>query len=245
MRIAVLSPHRDDAAFSLGLAVGAWLEQGHAVEVVDCFTRSEFAPYSDVGMVHANDRMSYVSGVGRRENEEWRKRYGVAKLTLTDLNLKDAPLRLHCAADEVFGREADRSEKVAGKIRLALERGRAEALVLPLGLGGHVDHVTVREMGAAGRVEAMPVAFYEDLPFGGVSEEIEGAVGALGLKLEAMFVGGAGRDVEAAVARKRRLAVCYDSQIDEATATEIAEFSRRYEGRERLWGNAAWMAAFG
>gem|GEM_PF-6042353 len=33
---------------------------------------------------------------------------------------------------------------------------------------------------------------------------------------------------------------CYDSQIDESVTTEIAEFSRRYGGRERLWGNAAW-----
>ena len=49
--------------------------------------------------------------------------------------------------------------------------------------------------------------------------------------------------VEDAVAKKRRVAWCYDSQIDEAATTGIAEFCRRYEGRERIWANAAWRAA--
>jgi hypothetical protein len=55
-------------------------------------------------------------------------------------------------------------------------------------------------------------------------------------------VGGAG-DVEAAVQRKQRLALCYDSQLDDAATVEIAEFSRTHEGRERLWVNAAWRAS--
>ena len=45
-----------------------------------------------------------------------------------------------------------------------------------------------------------------------------------------------------AVAKKRRVAWCYDSQIDEAATTGIAEFCRRFEGRERIWANAAWRA---
>ncbi len=60
-------------------------------------------------------------------------------------------------------------------------------------------------------------------------------------KLEPAFAGTAG-DVEDAVAKKRRVAWCYDSQIDEAATTEIAEFCRRFEGRERIWANAAWRS---
>jgi hypothetical protein len=48
--------------------------------------------------------------------------------------------------------------------------------------------------------------------------------------------------VEDAVGRRRRIAWCYDSQIDESATAEIAGFCRRYEGRERMWGNAAWLA---
>jgi len=254
VKITVVSPHRGDAAFALGLSIRAWLLEGHAVEVVSCFTRSEFAPYSDVGTVHRNDRVSFVTAVRKREDEEWRKQMeklaqeGAAKFSITDLNLKDAPLRLHVGANEVFGRAADASEKVVSKIRIALERSKAGAWVLPLGLGGHVDHVTARDvtLSALG-TEVRPVAFYEELPemSRGVAEDVEGAVVALTLavqgKLEPVLAGG-GETVDDAVAKKRRVAWCYDSQIDEATTTEIAEACRRYEGRERLWANAAWRA---
>ena len=256
MKITVLSPHRGDAAFALGLSIQSWLREGHAVEVVSCFTRSEFAPYSDVGSVHRNDRVSFVTAVRKREDEEWRKQMerlaqgGAAKFTITDLNLKDAPLRLHVGANEVFGRAADASEKVVSKIRIALERSKAGAWVLPLGLGGHVDHVTARDVAlSALGTEVRPVAFYEELPeAGAVGEEVlDAAVLSLTLavqgKLEPVLAGGAGlTDAEDAVTKKRRVAWCYDSQIDEAATTGIAEFCRRFEGRERLWANAAWRA---
>ena len=251
MKITVVSPHRGDAAFALGLSIEAWLREGHAVEVVSCFTRSEFAPYSDVGSVHRYDRVSFVTAVRKREDEEWRKQVGAAKFTITDLNLKDAPLRLHVGASEVFGRAADASEKVVSKIRRALEMSKAGAWVLPLGLSGHVDHVTARDVAlSALGTEAIPVAFYEELPeaTGAAAEErIDAAVvqltSAVQSPLEPVFAGGDGLgDVEGAVAKKRRVAWCYDSQIDEATTTEIAEFCRRFEGGERMWANAAWRA---
>ena len=247
MKITVVSPHRGDAAFALGLSIRAWLEEGHAVEVVSCFTRSEFAPYSDVGSVHRNDRVSFVTAVRKREDEEWRKLHGAAKLTITDLNLKDAPLRLHVGANEVVGRAADASEKVVSKIRRALEMSKAGAWVLPLGLGGHVDHVTARDVAlSALATVGIPVAFYEELPEAAdAAAEVDVAVAQLMLavqsKLEPVLGGEAG-EVEDAVAKKRRVAWCYDSQIDEAATTEIAEFCRRFEGRERIWANAAWRA---
>jgi LmbE family N-acetylglucosaminyl deacetylase len=251
VKITVLSPHSGDAAFAIGLSVEAWLAQGHAVEVVSCFTRSEFAPYSDVGSVHANDRVSFVTAVRRREDEEWRKRFGVAKLTLTDLNLKDAPLRLHCRADEVFGRAADASEKVVAKIRRALELSKAAALLLPLGLSGHVDYVSARDIAMAALASApLPLAFYEELPYA-ASDSAEGAIEAavqqlsmtLQTELKPAFASemqSAEAAIDAAVVRKRRAAWCYDSQINEGVTTEIAEFCKRYHGRERLWGNVAW-----
>ncbi len=252
MKITVISPHRGDAAFALGLSIEAWLAEGHAVEVVSCFTRSEFAPYSDVGSVHRNDRVSFVTAVRKREDEAWRKQLepqGTAKFTITDLNLKDAPLRLHRKADEVFGSAADASEKVVSKIRRALEMSKAGAWVLPLGLGGHVDHVTARDVAlSVASTEGFPVAFYEELPeaLGGGEEAASAAVGELILamqsRLEPVFAGAGMSDAGGAVAKKRRVAWCYDSQIDEAKTTEIAEFCLRHEGRERIWANAAWRS---
>jgi LmbE family N-acetylglucosaminyl deacetylase len=253
MRIAVWSPHRDDAGFSLGLAIEAWLRLGHAVEVVDVFTRTEHAPYSDAESLHPNDRASFASAVRKREDEAWVKLYaglpGRGRLTLTEVGLKDAPLRLHCAEDEVLHREPVLSDKVMQKVQRAMEQARAEAVVLPLGVGGHVDHLTVRLAALPSDAGNVPLAFYEDLPYAAqapdtVEAAVQASALAAGVPLQSWFAEEA-RPVDAAVARKRRLALCYDSQIEDATADAIAAFSGLYEGRERLWVNAAWSAAFG
>jgi LmbE family N-acetylglucosaminyl deacetylase len=249
MKIVVVSPHRGDAAFALGLAVGTWLDQGHAVEVMNVFTRTEQAPYSDVDSLHANDRMSFASAVRKREDEAWVKRYvgqlGRGKLTLDDLNLKDAPLRLHCPADDVFQREPELTEKVVSKLTRALELSKADAVALPLGVGRHVDHLTVRAAGLPVDRQVFPLAFYEDQPYAArataaaLDEAVQAATLAAGVPLSASFAS-VPVDVEAAMQRKQRLALCYDSQLDDAATVEIAEFCRRYDGRERVWVNAAW-----
>ena len=247
MKIAVLSPHRMDAALSLGLAVGSWLEQRHTIEVVNCFTRSEHAPFSDADSVHANDRMSFASAVRKREDEAWQKLYRSAKLTLTDLNLKDAPLRLHCAPEEAFTVAVNPIDKAFAKIHKALERSRAAALVFPLGLGGHVD----RRIGldaALAYTGTMPVAFYADQPFAAqgsavIEEHVQGLAARLGAELTPVFASAAG-DVEAAVERKRRLALCYVSQLEDAQVALVAGDVARHGGRERLWANAKWRELF-
>jgi hypothetical protein len=183
------------------------------------------------------------------------KRYvgqvGRGRLALNDLNLKDAPLRLHCAPDAVHDREPELTEKVVSKLARALESSKADAFALPLGAGNHVDHLTARTAGLPADRASFPLAFYEDQPYtaqlaaGALDEAVFSATLAAGVPLEAVFASDPFPDVEAAVARKQRLALCYDSQIDDATTERIAAFCRNYAGRERLWGNAAWRAAFG
>jgi LmbE family N-acetylglucosaminyl deacetylase len=244
VKIVVVSPHRDDAAFSLSLAIAAWLERGHAVEVVNCFTRSEHAPFSDFDSVHANDRMTYVTAVRAKEDESWRKQFGVGakRLSLKDLNVKDGPLRMHCALEELTSVAVNPVDKAMAKIQKATEG--AGAVVLPLALGGHVDHRTAREAALSLVGSAVLCAFYEDLPYALEMAEGEIAQAALGAGVElAPVFAGEAQEVEAAIKRKRRLALCYDSQIEDATAERMAGFCAQYAGRERLWGNAAWRAS--
>jgi LmbE family N-acetylglucosaminyl deacetylase len=244
VNIVVVSPHRDDAAFSLSLAIEAWLERGHAVEVVNCFTRSEHAPFSDVSSVHANDRMTYVTAVRSKEDESWRKQFGAAakRLSLKDLNVKDGPLRMHCALEELATVAVNPVDKAMAKIQKAMEG--ADAVVLPLALGGHVDHRTAREAAGAIAESAVACAFYEDLPYALELDAaaIPQAAGGVGAELTPVFARQE-LEVDVAIKRKRRLALCYDSQIEDATAERMAAFCTQYGGRERLWGNAAWRAS--
>jgi LmbE family N-acetylglucosaminyl deacetylase len=243
VNIVVVSPHRDDAAFSLGLSIRGWQADGHAVSVVNCFTRSIYAPFSDAESLHSNDRMSYVTALRLREDELWRRQYGQG-MTLTDLRLKDAPIRLRCSTDELSQIDVGPADKAIEKIRRALGGLSLDALVLPLAFGNHVDHRTARDAAIACSTDVLPTAFYEDLPY--VSRiadlsQIETSAQALDRELAPVYSPfDCPSNMEEAVATKLRIALCYDSQIDTVTAQAIANFSRHYGGRERLWATRAW-----
>ena len=245
MKIVVLSPHRDDAAFSLTLTLKSFLRAGHHVIVLNCFTRSNYAPFADTSFVHENDRLSFVSALRLREDEAWRQQQASVSLSFIGLNLKDAPLRLRCPVDNLRTHEADPADKAIPKIRKSLDDLQADALVLPLALGDHVDHRTARDA-AMPQDRSIALAFYEDLPYAAwpdVTCQIEPRAEALGRVLETQLTplttGAAG---EGAAAEKFRAALSYDSQIDTVTAHLIADFSERYNGAERLWVNEAWRA---
>ena len=250
LKIVVVSPHRDDAAISLGLSVDAWLAAGRSVNVMNCFTRSVYAPFSDAYSLHENDRLSYVTALRAREDMAWSKLYR-GPLTLSDLRLKDAPLRFRCSAEEVLGRPVSPTDKAIGVIRKGLSRSGGNAFVLPLAVGGHVDHRTACEASAPAAAGEVPCAFYEDLPYAARpdgAEQVEHAVvdaaTLLGEPLQPIFVAAPPVNVDEAVARKRRMAQLYDSQIDTDVVDQIASFCTRYDGRERLWTNAAWRRTF-
>ena len=252
VRVVVVSPHRADAAFSLGLAIPSWLAAGHRVEILNCFTQSEHAPFSDVDSLHGNDKRSFVSAVRRREDIAWNKLLG-GRLKFTDLEMLDAPLRLSCSLDDVLAveiRAGDRAlARVSGALRKVADRGEPGqlALVLPLAVGEHIDHRVVH--GAAFealRATDLPIAFYEDLPYAarpGAAASIENRVAASGFALRPCFAEPVAVDVHAATRRKHQTIDCYDSQVDNQVALQMASFGEIYGGRERLWGNDAWLAS--
>ncbi len=249
MNIVVVSPHRDDAAFSLGLAIDDWLRSGHKVTVLNCFTQSEYAPFSDVSSLHANDRTSFVSAVRRREDVAWTKLAGTA-LRLNDLDLLDAPLRLVCAVDDVLTQEIRPGDRAVARISGALAKmargvpaGHC-AFAVPLAIGGHIDHRVARQAALDALTEsAVPVAFYEDLPYAarpGAADTLKSFVDDLQRELAPCFAAARPSQATDAIGRKTKIAQCYDSQIDSDDVARIAQFSARYGGRERLWANVAW-----
>ena len=216
-----------------------WLAARHTITILNVFTRSLVAPYSDADFAHPNDRLSYVSAMRRREDELFLHHIPGAKgsptpsnILMVDLNLKDAPLRLRCTEDELHTLPVNPEDPAIEKIRKALtkqlEVGSADAIVLPLGLGRHVDDLTVREA-ALPLADSLPAAFYEDLP-GAISPFEDPAA------LTPVFSNPTANAIEA----KRRLVLGYASQIHDQAGEAIASFANRYNQRERLWANQAW-----
>lgn len=249
MRITVVSPHRDDAAFSLGLSIEHWLRAGHRVHILNCFTQCAYAPYSDAETLHPNDRVSFVSAVRKREDAAWNKLLG-GKLQFTDLDLFDAPLRLVCTVHEAFTlpiRPGGRAgERITGAItKLARNNSSGDlAFLLPLAIGNHIDHRVAQRAGLDALAGSpIPLALYEELPYAamdGNSERIEALANSTGLDVQPAFAEPEALDPAAHARRKLRMAECYDSQIDSAVAQQIAGYSAHHSGRERLWVNAAW-----
>jgi LmbE family N-acetylglucosaminyl deacetylase len=264
MKILILSPHRDDAAFSLSLAITNWLTARHSVTLLNIFTRSRFAPYSDAAFVHENDELSYVSAMRLREDELFLRRIKESlpkgdknNLHMLDLNLKDAPIRLRIPLEALSETPVNPADPSIEKIRKALTRhfepapGQSpmQALVLPAALGNHIDHLTVREA-AQPFTTQLPTAYYEDLPYlathPSATTDLEAfrATAAERNELLTEITYGTGEPTTEAITRKRKLVLNYASQIDDASGTLIANFAATYNGAERLWANHQWLTAF-
>ena len=232
LNILVLSPHRDDAAFSLALTLSSWLRAGHTVTLLNAFTRSLDAPFSDADFLHENDRLSYVSAMRKKEDEAFLRQ--LPGLTLVDANIKDGPLRLHCYPEVIYDIPLDPNDGALVKIRKSLTRHLAQpnpAFVLPLGLGNHIDHRVAREAAQA-IVADLPCAFYEDLPDAFRLPETPTQPNLTPIYTQSPNP----------LAWKRKAILLYNSQIQEDTADQILDHARAHHDSERLWANDSFAA---
>jgi hypothetical protein len=257
VKILILSPHRADAAFSLSLSITNWLTAGHTITLLNVFTKTLYAPYSDADFVHENDRLSYVSAMRQREDELFLQRLthdlpkqAKSHIQIADLNLKDAPIRLRCPPEDLYDTPVNPQDPAIEKIRKALTRlseaDSMDALVLPLALGDHVDHLTVRDA-ALPLTTTLPSAFYEDLPYATTHPSAATDLQALREETTTHLHEPLSPVINHhpdAVNLKRRLVLAYPSQIDEDAANLITDFATRYNGGERLWANEKWLSSF-
>jgi len=228
-----------------------WLIARHTITLLNIFTRSRHAPYSDAAFVHENDELSYVSAMRLREDELFVRRLtqdlprgAKSKLRMVDLNLKDAPIRLRCGTDAVFSTPVNPADPAIEKIRKALTQqadlGAMDVLVLPAALGRHVDHLTVREA-AVPFTSARPVAFYEDLPYAATTSNAAADLETLRAIAPEDRLSPVLCQVDS-LESKQKLVLGYASQVDAQTADVITGFASRYGGAERLWANHSWCA---
>jgi LmbE family N-acetylglucosaminyl deacetylase len=249
--LCILSPHRDDAVFSLGLALEKWSRHRVRLAVVNVYTRSMYAPRRsrhfrsrDQDAALDSDALRLLTEISSLRANEDRKAFRQigAPIQQADLRRLDAPVRLSCRLESVCGtREqiVDDSEvrALAPYFRKCL---RTSLLLAPLALGNHIDHATVRTaaLQAAAQTShgASQLGFYEDLPYADwtppalLQESLYACETALRTRLTPETV-----RHPSAFPEKRRLALAYSSQIDGTEAERIARFSLRYRGGERIW----------
>lgn len=232
--ISVISPHRDDAALSLGLAICLWTSWDLHVRVVNCFTISNYAPHSVKRGREAVTRL--------RASED--AAFGAAVmadglLSFADARRLDAPIRLRrhhntvCGPASPVSKELGELRTLAAWLRQIDDGG---LVVCPLGVGGHVDHDLARRAAIAA-YPARRMAFFEDLPYSAAFPHHVGPLAAcvseeLDLALSPVRVcrRNDGR-------RKRTLLQVYSSQLSSQEQRTASHYSR---SGERVWATRWW-----
>lgn len=242
MHVVVLSPHRDDAAFSCGLLLTQLLRAGATVELVNVCTESDYAPYLETA---DEPRVRQVSRARRDEDlhflQTLRDISGSGRCSMTDLHWLDSPLRLGIATDRVL----QAPDAVAADVTALAEALRpwsaADVVLSPLALGNHIDHRLVRD--AAFLAFSANLGFYEDLPYAcWVSDEVRHAAVEDVLRFlnaeTALWQPPWQDDADL----KKRYSVVYSSQIAEDLADRMAQDAARQRG-ERMHLPPALVAA--
>jgi LmbE family N-acetylglucosaminyl deacetylase len=161
MRVTAVSPHLDDAAFSVGGTLAALADAGHQVTVVTCLTASVPDPAGfalacqlDKGLGPDVDYMAL-----RRAEDT--AAMAVLGATPVHLDLPEAPHRGYSSAADLCAGVHD-GDEVWRDVAARLGALDADLWLAPQGLGGHVDHLQVgRAVAALGR----PVLWWRDSPY--------------------------------------------------------------------------------
>ncbi|HEU0103773.1 MAG TPA: PIG-L family deacetylase [Mycobacteriales bacterium] len=161
MRILAVSPHLDDAAFSVGGTLAALADAGHQVTVATVFTRSVPAPTGFALACQTDKGLGPEVDYLALRREEDRAAMAVLGATPLHLDLPEAPHRGYGSAPDLFaGVHPDDGmwRQVAGLLA-GLD---ADLWLGPQGLGGHVDHLQVlRALAGLDR----PVLWWRDSPY--------------------------------------------------------------------------------
>jgi LmbE family N-acetylglucosaminyl deacetylase len=231
LQVTILSPHRDDAAFSLSIAMSRWRDLNINVQVVNFFTRSGYGPRAPVSEPAA------ISSLRKREDRRALHVLG-ERVKVRSCGLLDAPLRLGISSESVCRPESalfmshGDFEAIASCIS---KRARPGLTLAPLALGDHVDHMEVRQA-ALEKCPPQKLGFYEDLPYAiwtpsmSFLQNVCKAEQSTRVKLKPAVIRCAN-----AVPQKRRIISKYQSQITPREAEAIACFAKNYGGGERIW----------
>ncbi|WP_162527132.1 PIG-L deacetylase family protein [Sphingomonas solaris] len=163
--LLAISPHLDDAAFSIGGTLAAHVRAGGRVTVLTCFTGNVARPTGfalacqrDKGLA---DDVDYMA-LRRAEDEAACAVIGAEAIHLPFL---EAPHRGYACAVALFGaRRGDDAivAPLAEALADAIARLAPDRIAGPLAIGGHVDHVVVREALARATDTAL---LWEDWPY--------------------------------------------------------------------------------
>ncbi len=146
-KIALLSPHLDDAVFSVGGLMAALAHEGHTLHVVTCFTRSVPNPTGFALACQLDKGLSPEVDYMQLRRQEDARACGLLGARPYWLPLPEAPHRGYHSASALFG-DLLLTDTVQSALREHLHRTltaiNPDLILSPQAIGNHVDHWQVR-----------------------------------------------------------------------------------------------------
>lgn len=228
MKINILSPHIDDAAYGLALTISQLVQNRNEVTIINCFTITKWT------IRYVAKDMKEISLLRKKEDQEFYKCYN-APINIVNLDMKDAPLR-NGYIFQYKPLEPDEWQQVE-KIKNYLLEETDGILFCPLAIGNHVDHVICREA-VIQLYPKIPVIFFEDLPYASrISEDqILSEIKSLEKILQVQFISRIEGFENCSINKEENIRL-YDTQINDEICSEIISHMNHLSG-ERLWGEA-------
>lgn len=209
-RVLVLSPHYDDVPLSLVTSLTSGVLAQCEVRSLVVFSRSNWTRW----FTPTPGRAWLATAIRRAEETRASRRFGYR---WGRAGFAEAILRGDVDASTLLDRTNDMTghplaAAVAERVLVEVDRFDPQVLLGPLGLEGHVDHLTVTAAVMTDAVRGVvPVACYEDRPYAGHLDEAGIAEQAARLGPGARPVAVSGRITEDL---QRRVMACYPSQED-------------------------------
>jgi len=227
--IIVLSPHSDDAALSVPSTIRLLQQRGCEITVLTCFSRSNWAP----GRQDLQDIES-ISAVRFAEDQLFAAALGSCTRVIP-LGFNDFPIRRPADTSPILPRESPEVRLVNDLVAAIWPfTSTAQMVLVPLGLGGHLDHCVVT---AASLLLPCPesLVFYEDIPYrlhldaDQINARVSWMASQLRVALHPFFVQ---RDEQ--LESWYRAVSCYPSQFSPADIERLGNRLRSSPG-ECLW----------
>jgi glycosyltransferase involved in cell wall biosynthesis len=183
------SPHLDDIVLSCGGRIAAMVGRQEKVRAITVFAGVGKRPIASTFARHLHEKWGLRDSPAERLEEDRRafQRLGVAEVEHWEF--LDAPYRhnesgapLYCTYDELKGSPAAADGPLVGELirrvcQVFPTDGVVRRLYFPLGLGGHVDHQLLFQVGLHLRAEGWHVRFYEDWPYADAYEPSDTMLG--------------------------------------------------------------------
>jgi LmbE family N-acetylglucosaminyl deacetylase len=227
LKINILSPHIDDAAFGLALTISKCANNNIPVTIINCFTVTKWT-----AIAVENKEVTAVSLLRKNEDAVFYQTLN-ANINIVNLDLLDAPLR----NGYIFQQQPFQQNELEliEELRKLLAHHVDGLLLSPLGIGNHIDHAICRAA-VLKLYDQIDVLFYEDLPYAKriTQQQIELHLKELEDELGVILSSSTDGSLNCTIDKESAIRL-YKSQMNDEIASEIIAHLNALKG-ERIWG---------